>query len=231
MPPREKSSHLWIPGSFLLVAALLSYLAWERRGAYGLMLWPALDCGLVGAAYFGPAGRIFGKRRDGSMAPTQTLLMLPFLLITWMTWYLQVWVSGEDCYNEVAPGLFLGRRARKGELPPEAACVVDLTAEFPKPGYHPDGVDYLCLPTLDAFVSGDEDFAALVEDAASRERVFVHCANGHGRSAAFAAAMLIARKSADSPDAAMKMIHRARPLCALNPVQRALLARFAGRSL
>ncbi len=162
------------------------------------------------------------------MAPAQTLLMLPFLLVTWITWYLQVWVSGETCYNEIAPGLYLGRRARKGELPPEAACVVDLTSEFSKPGHHPAGVDYLCLPTLDAFVPEDGEFAALVQEAASRERVFVHCANGHGRSATFAAAMLIARKTADSPEAAMEIILRARPRCALNPVQWALLARFAG---
>ncbi|MBI5244176.1 MAG: hypothetical protein HY922_10960 [Elusimicrobia bacterium] len=48
---------------------------------------------------------------------------------------------------ELAPGLYLGRRAFERELPEEATLVVDMTAEFPKPAYS-SRREYVCLPTL-----------------------------------------------------------------------------------
>ena len=68
---------------------------------------------------------------------------------------------------------------------------------------------------------------ALVEEAFSAGSVFVHCANGHGRSAAFAAALLLRRGLARDVAEAMGIIRRARPACRLNPVQTALAGRYA----
>ncbi|MBI4423821.1 MAG: dual specificity protein phosphatase family protein [Elusimicrobia bacterium] len=223
--PWRKGSHLWIPGAFFAVSGMLAWLAFERAGWSLALLWPAANCAAVGAAYFGAGGRVFGKARDGSMRGPRSWAMLPFLAVVWAVWRLQVALSPERCWDEPAPGILLGRRPRRGEHPPDLELVVDLTAEFPKPGYHPGSAGYRCLPTLDAFVPEEASFLALLEEAARARRVFVHCANGHGRSAAFAAALLLRRGLASEVGEAMALIRRARPACRLNPVQARLASR------
>lgn len=221
----RKGSHLWIPASFLTVAVLLLYLARERGGAWWALIWPAADCAAVGAAYFGPAGKIFGKRGDGTLGGLPRWALFPFRAVSGLVWRLQVALSPEPCCNEVAPGVFLGRRPRAGEYPPELELVVDLTAEFAKPPYHPAAARYRCLATLDAFVPEAAPFLALVDEACAARRVLVHCAQGHGRSAAFAAALLLRKGLARDLPEAMARIRAVRPACALNPVQAALAAR------
>lgn len=222
---KPKPPHHWIPLSFIVFGVLLSWLAFERKGLYWPLLWPAADCAAVGAAYFRKNGaRVFGKHPDGSRSVPIILAMLPFLAVIWVVWRAQVLLSPEDCSNEPVPGLFIGRRPLPGEHATELSLVVDLTSEFPKPDYHPPGVEYACLPTLDAFVPEAEAFHALIEKAAASKRVLVHCANGHGRSAAFTAALLVRRGLAKDIDAAMALICAVRPACRLNPAQRAAAA-------
>ena len=218
-----KRSHLWIPACFALVAGMLSYLAWERGGLYWGLLWPAANCLAVAAAYFGPGGRVFGKRPDGSRPAWVVVWMLPFLTVNYVTWRLQVALSPEDAYNEAAPGLYIGRRQRPGEYPPGIGLVVDLTSEFPKPAYHPQGVSYAALPTLDAFIPEAEDYRRVL--ALAEGPLLVHCANGHGRAAAFMAALLVRRGLAADVDGGMAMVAAARPACRLNPAQRAAAQR------
>lgn len=226
---RLKPPHHLIAASFLLIGALLAYLARERGGAAWALLWPASNCLLVGAAYYGEAGKVFGKREDGSFSPFRRAFMLPFLLATWTVWRLQVFLERENAFDRAAEGVFLGRRPRRGEYPPGTDCVADLTSEFARPPHHPEGADYFCLPVLDAFVPEDAAFAELVEKAAAKKTVFAHCANGHGRSAVFCAALLLRRGDVALPEEAWEVVLRARPLCALNPAQAALLERFAAR--
>ena len=71
------------------------------------------------------------------MAWWAVLLLLPYLLTTWIGWHAIRRLSREACCDEVAPGVWVGRRPLPGDLPPgrgEATSpllIVDLTAEFP----------------------------------------------------------------------------------------------------
>jgi protein-tyrosine phosphatase len=57
--------------------------------------------------------------------------------------------------------------------------------------------------------------------------IYLHCAQGHGRSALVAACVLIARGAADGPDDAMRIIRAARPRVRLTRGQADLLRRAA----
>ncbi|WP_096329141.1 tyrosine-protein phosphatase [Nannocystis exedens] len=59
---------------------------------------------------------------------------------------------------------------------------------------------YRSLPTLDASLSDPAEFRALIEElAASSQTLFIHCAQGHGRTGTFTAALLLLRGLAPAP--------------------------------
>jgi protein-tyrosine phosphatase len=215
--------------TFGALAAYCFALAAYFGGPAWLLLWPGASSLLLAVAYAGLGPRVYGKRRDGRLSWWALLLLLPYLLLTWAAWHLMRLFSKEDCCNEVAPGLYVGRRALAHELPPGVSLVVDLTAEFPSPRGIAAGRDYLCLPTLDALAPDEGAVRALVAHVAARPgAVYIHCAAGHGRSATAAAAILLARGLASDVRGAEDVLRRARPRIRLLPAQRRLLERLAG---
>jgi protein-tyrosine phosphatase len=213
--------------AFFLFAVACVILATREGGSAWLLLWPASSFLIVACAYAFAGPRLLGKRADGTIAPLNAVLLLPYFLFTWATWHVQRLLSLELCHNEVAAGLWIGRRAYDGELPPETNCVVDLTSEFFEPRAVRTKHTYICLPTLDARATDAGELRGLVERLAPmRESIYIHCAQGHGRSAALAAAVLLRRGLAGSVDEAERMIRAARPAIRLSRRQRHSLAAF-----
>ena len=67
-------------------------------------------------------------------------------------------------------------------------------------------------------------WADLASQIATAETpLYIHCAQGHGRTGLVAALFLLAHGDADTPDTAIEMIQSSRPLVGLNGVQRASL--------
>ena len=103
-------------------------------GGFGwLLLWPAGSFLLIGGAYAHLGPRVCGKRADGRLAWWAVLLLLPYLLMTWTVWHVIRLLSRETCCDEVAPGVWVGRRPFVRDLPANISLIVDLTAEFPAP--------------------------------------------------------------------------------------------------
>jgi protein-tyrosine phosphatase len=197
---------------FLLLTACLVFQAILLRGAGWLLLWPALSFMLLAAAYGGLGTSVLGKRPDGRMAWWGLLLFLPYLFLTWVVWHLLRVFSRAPCCHEVAPGLWLGRRALAHELPPGVGLVVDLTAEFPEPTGVRTGRTYVSVPILDAAAPGEDVLRAVIKQTASWPGIaYVHCASGHGRSAVLAAAVLVRRGLARDAADAESRLRRARP--------------------
>src|SRR5919204_3009915 len=206
---------------FLLLGLYLLALGVIVGGWALLLIWPGVSFALLGAAYAGLGPRVYGKGEDGRMAWWSVLLLLPYLLLTWAVWHVQRLLSREDRCNEVAPGLWLGRRAFARELPPGVDLVVDLTTEFPAPRGVRTGRTYLCLPTLDAVAPDEKALRGLTARVAAWPGVvYVHCALGHGRSATAVAAVLLARGLAADVKQAEAMLRQARPRVRLNAPQR-----------
>ena len=215
---------------FLLVVAIALLEIFLLGGWAWLLAWPALAFAWVAAGYLGLGPRVFSKRRDGSIAPVALVAIFPFFGFLWMLWHLHRLISKEPAYNEIVPGLWLGRRLLPYEMPEGCQRVIDLTAEFIEPAGVRVGRDYQPLPTLDTQAP---PFGALTElamhVARTPETTLVHCASGHGRSALFMACVLLARGLANNPDEAVALLGTKRPRIGLSGPQRATLNEFARR--
>ncbi|MCP3170105.1 phosphatase domain-containing protein [Myxococcus qinghaiensis] len=217
---------------FGVFAALLTGLAFQLRGLGWGLLWPALSFALVAVAYAGAGPAVFGKRADGRMQPWALVVLLPYLLMTWTTWRLARRLSRESVHDEVAPGIVIGRRLLAGELPEGTRTVVDLTSEFIEPEGIRSVEHYVCLPILDATAPSVESLASHIESwAALPTPLYIHCAQGHGRTGMVAAAVLIARGVAPDARLALSMVRKARPGVRLSTAQGATLGALESRLL
>ncbi|AKF82749.1 hypothetical protein MFUL124B02_30095 [Myxococcus fulvus 124B02] len=205
-------------------AGLLTLLAFQLGGwAWGLC-WPAVSFAGVALAYSGAGPSVFGKRVDGRMRPWAVVALLPYLLLSWLTWGLARRLSREPSHAEVAPGLFIGRRVLRGELPFTPRTVVDLTSEFFEPAPLRDVEHYIAFPILDGMAPELTVLAEHVERCARLPTpLYVHCAQGHGRTGLVAAALLVARGLSPEVTSALERVRGARPGVRLSDGQRAVL--------
>ena len=214
---------------FLVLAAGLTALALVGGGGSLLWLWPAASFAVVALGYLGLGSRVFGKRADGTLPLRTRLGMFPYLVLAWVIWQ-GLRRTRVPPYSLVAPGIYLSRRLKPEELPPEVELIVDMTSEFETSMAWRAGRRYRALPTLDAHVPADDEFALAVEEvAASSEVVLVHCAAGLGRSASFVAAVLIRRGLAGDFAEAERILRAQRPI-RIGRAQRELVLRVAQRA-
>lgn len=221
---------------FSLLALASAAHALFHGGWQHVAWWPALSFGAVAAGYLGLGPGVLGKNAAGARASWAALFHLPFFGLSWVMWQLLRLLGGESPWDEVSPGVYVGRRCTVGELPPGLLMVVDVTAEFLEPAGVQAAVTYRCLPTLDVMAPPAESFAALVEEIAAVEGpVFIHCAAGHGRSATVAAAVLVRRGVEEDIGAAVATMKARRPRVRLVRDQRAaadaLVASFQASTL
>ncbi|MFT7622744.1 MAG: hypothetical protein ACI9WU_001919 [Myxococcota bacterium] len=206
---------------FLLGGLALMVLAALAGGPAWALLWPGVDLLLLSAIYGQNRADWLGKTADGRMRPLVVAVLLPYFVLTWLTWHLFRRITPEATSNEVAPGIRVGRRPFSADLLPDTALVVDLTAEFAVAAGVADRVEVLVIPTLDARAPTPEVLASGVARVlACGGPAYIHCAAGHGRSATLASAVLVARGDAPTIDAAEKLMQRARPAIHLHRVQR-----------
>jgi protein-tyrosine phosphatase len=207
-------------GTFLILLSLkFGLIGW-------LLCWFGANLVAVGAAYGWLGARVFGKQSNGTIASWALCLLLPYLLLTWMLWHIQRLISKEKCCNEIAPGIWLGRRAFAHELPDNISLLVDLTAELAEPLNVISGRNYICIPTLDASVPDEKVVQLLVKQlAAWQGNMYIHCALGHGRSATVAAATLVAKGLVGNMNQAEEFLKKARPGINFSHAQRQLLTR------
>lgn len=209
-----------------IAAALVALAIWT--GVW-ILLWPAVVLVAVAVVYLAQAPRAFGKRGDGTLAWWAWLAWAPIFGYMRLLHELARSLTDEPVGDEVAPGIWVGRRPRRHELPAGIAIVVDLCAELPEAPGVAAGRGYLAIPALDATAPAPAEIVRAVDAVlAAPGAAFIHCAFGHGRSATVAAAVLVQRGDATLDDVE-RVLRAARPRIGLNAHQRRALADAVSR--
>ena len=210
-----------LAAAFVVLALTLARPSPASIAAATLAAWAALAAAVVAAGYAGAGAGVFGKGRDGRRATWARLLLLPYFGGVALARWLQRTVTGERPYDEVAPGLYVGRRVPTHALPADVRLVVDLTAELTEPAATRRSYQYRCLPTLDGMAPAADELRALcAEVAAYPEPVYIHCAAGHGRAAMFASVVLVKRGLAPDVRVAERQMRGRRPKVRMTRLQR-----------
>lgn len=203
-------------------------LGWNSPNLAGLFFWFSISFITVGAAYGGFGAKVFGKKSNGSLSSWSLCLLMPYLFLTWLIWHIQRRLSSEDCCNQIAPGIWLGRRPFAHELPKTIDLIIDLTAEFPELPSVISGKTYICVPTLDTSVPAQGIVQNLIHTISHWQgNIYIHCALGHGRSATIAAGVLLAKGLVDNVDEAETFLKKFRPGIQFSQPQRSLLQRIS----
>ena len=208
---------------FAIVAVLLAGSAILHGGWRLLLLWPAISFGVVaiGYLYFGPI--IYGKTSQGVLSICMQLVLLPFLLYLWSVWYALRLVKREPALNQLTDKVYIGRRLLSHEFPDKIDHVVDLTCEFSEPKAL-RSCSYYSYPILDGVAPSANKLRQWVGEVAMLPgTVFIHCAEGHGRTGLFAAALLLTTGHSKTPDEALQLIRSKRPRVRLGRHQQSVL--------
>jgi protein-tyrosine phosphatase len=212
--------NLRIASYYGVSAGAMFLLAWTTWPRGGLLLWPSIALAIVGVAYsgLGPAA----YRKGSGLLPASAWLMLGPVLLGQRTSLL---FYRRRCHpwNEVAPGLWIGRQLSNREASKAVRlgvrAVLDLTAEFSEAApframtYHNMRILDLTAPTLDQ-MSEAVDFIAR---EIVKGTVYVHCKIGSSRSAAVVGAYLLATRRAGTTEEALECLRTGRPSIIVRP--------------
>jgi protein-tyrosine phosphatase len=137
-----------------------------------------------------------------------------------------------NAWDAVTPNVWLGRWLTESEASDAVhqgvTAVVDLTNEFSEPAAFLD-IKYLHLPVLDLTAPTQlqlAEAAEFVERESEHGIVYIHCKIGYSRSAAAAAAWLLASDRAPTVDDAIAQLRVARPTIVIRPEIRSALDAF-----
>ncbi|XP_011032876.1 PREDICTED: uncharacterized protein LOC105131550 isoform X1 [Populus euphratica] len=163
------------------------------------------------------------KKQDGTFPIWSLIIFSPYLYLVRIFSFLRRFTSGEEPYNEICEGVYIGGWPYSvDKLPPGNPAIIDCTCEFPRKEEF-KGHSYLCLATWDTRAPQPGEIESAVKWA-SRKRaqnvpVFIHCAYGHGRSVAVMCALLVALGVVEDWKKAELFIRERRPYISMNSVQ------------
>jgi len=213
---------------FSIVAFLLAMVAYQQQGYCLILVWPAISFGMISAGYLALGPRVYGKSNSGRLSVINRVLLLPFLLYLWSAWYLLRLVKHENACDQVTDRLIIGRRLLSRELPESVDHIVDLTSEFDEPG-RLRNCEYHSFQILDGFVLTKDQLQHWANKVAAMQgTVYIHCAEGHGRTGLVAAAVLIETRQCSSIEEAIVLLSTCRPLVRLGTRQMSLLKALYG---
>lgn len=213
----------------LSMTIVVAYVATGRHAV--IYLWPATSFAILSLGYLGLGSGVFGKRPDGTLRWVNVTILLPYLLMLWGTWHLVRYFRSNAPYHELTEGVLIGRRMLAHEFPSGIQSVFDLTCEF----FEPSAIRKLAYHSCPVLDGSAPPVGRLLEWSQqvlnARRPVFIHCAEGHGRTGLLAAIVLIRAGKAASATEAVSLIRSKRSGVNLQTVQMQCLEIAAKRIL
>lgn len=189
----------------------------------------AIAFSVVAIAYAGNNPRLLFKSKDGSHSLWAWVLLWPYFLLAWVSFYLYWLTSREAAATEIAPRIWLSRRLSPKEIQTSRVrwdAIIDLAAEFDRS--HVAGPIYLSLPVLDGMPPSIEQLRKGIRwmEEHKEDRVLIHCALGHGRSVSLIVAWLIANQRFSTIEECLYFLKSKRPGIGLKKSQLNRLMEF-----
>ncbi|NLB70322.1 MAG: hypothetical protein GX804_11710 [Lentisphaerae bacterium] len=222
---------MMLTGSFGLLSLFRGKtdgIIWYAAGI--ILLWAMGVAGVLHAAYRDNDSTSFGKSSDGRIGTSGILVMFPYIFTLWLRQAAISLLSRENRYDKICDGVWIGRRPScASHLPEEASVCVDLAAEFASAAFlrnsSSEKLKYISFPILEASTRGIEELCECI-DSLPEGNIFIHCAQGHGRSGFFTAAYLLRSGRVGTLPQAEELIRSARPGVKLRKAQHAFLAKY-----
>ena len=201
---------------FFLIFSYLSYTIYVSEIPYTyILVWPALNMLVMTLAYvLNRPSFVLGKKREGRINLFLLIINLPWLLLTWLVFKIQILISKENFADKIeGTNLWLSRRPTSNDNLSKFDVVVDLTCEFPR---DKESRKYYCYPNLDGHVLANGPSR---QEVIEGDKILIHCANGHGRSALFASLLLNQTKTVQNLNEALELVLQNRKLARPNSSQ------------
>ncbi len=218
-------------GGALCAAAATAIGRWQAA----TLGWFGATALLTAVLYAGKALGRAPERVLWAAPPVHALVFLPYSIFGLLVLALSRLLSREPVAQEIAPRVWLGGAPMPWNASALRASGVDavlnLCLEFPDfGGFRRRGLPYRRVPILDGAPPHPEQLREAVEWAAAQHAqgrtVYIHCAQGHGRSATAATALLVRLGIERDSDAARERIRAIRPAIRVAPKQRAVVAAY-----
>ena len=216
--PRQQTD----PVFGVLMAAIsfvFAYAGLALQGFGYILLWPAIDFFLLSWAYCfkGSSGHVLmGKNEEtGQIGWANFLLFLPWHALYYASWRIKHLLRGEHVYDSVGHGMYVGRLPIHfpEHFPVDCQVIVDLTGEMSAVKASLKGRRYYNAGCIDRLMPDPvalEGIARTLLKEREDVGMYIHCANGHGRSGVFAAIMLVSRGVVEDLDDAKKYLKEKR---------------------
>ncbi|BBM85798.1 dual specificity protein phosphatase family protein [Candidatus Uabimicrobium amorphum] len=196
---------------FLTISALLIMYTIVLQGAF-VLLWPAASFALVGISYLTTTTKCFGKKENGHLHWISQFILLPYLVCLWSLWHIIRFFQKENPYDTLNNQITIGRRLFFREMPSDTQVVVDLTCEFNEDKRIVANYEYKCFPILDCCPTQQQPLIDFIKDLAlCDKKIYIHCAQGHGRTSMITCVLLVFQEKVSSPQQAMEQIQQKRP--------------------
>lgn len=221
-------------GTLFLVCGVLPWISLLAgdHSVWGCVLYALVSVMFLGlsAVYFANRPAWLGKRPDGRIAAWAWVIWWPYLAVNLAVMWMLSRLSTQLPIAEVVPNLFFGRRLSASERKMFSGDhILDLTAEFAEPRGLRTRAGYSSLPILDATAPRVDQLRSAMEwldTAISSGPTFVHCAQGHGRTACVILAYLVSRGCVASIADGLQLLRQYRPNVQINRDQHRRLEEF-----
>jgi hypothetical protein len=178
------------------------------------LVWLILNFFIMSIAYlFNQPKLILNKKQNGELNLILLIINLPWLLFTWIVFFIYTKLINEDYCNQIKGTNIWIARADFFNKIENFDIVVDLTAEFFRDNTK---IRYISIPNLDGMSLKNYD----IDFDITNKKVLVHCANGHGRSSLFVAILLIDNGICNNVEDALALIKKSRIKAYPNKIQK-----------